>query len=76
MRKQGTFIDITDIDLRKEDLSWLKDIIKNRQNEAALEDDEEVVGICMRLLVVISYLITGLDNPRKLHFVKDQKARK
>jgi len=67
--KKRTIIDITDVDLRKEDLLYFIDVIKNRQygkDRFGRELDEEESKIHFRLLMFLRHLIAGLDHPKML----------
>lgn len=62
-----TMIDITDVDLRKDDLIYFIDVIKNRQygkDRFGGELDEEESDIHLRLLIFLRHLIVGLDHPK------------
>jgi len=64
-----TMIDITDVDLRKDDLSYFIDVIKNRQygkDRFGGELDKEEEEIHFRLLMFLRQVIAGLDHPKTL----------
>ena len=64
-----TRIDITDVDLRKDDLFYFIDVIKNRQygkDRFGGELDEEESEIHLRLLMFLRGIIASLDHPKTL----------
>jgi len=77
MEEKRLFLEITDIDLRKDDLLYFVDVIKNRQHGMIRSSKrnklvEEELAIHTRMLIVLRKLIASLEKPSTGHVILDQ----
>ena len=76
MKEKRLFLDITDIDLREDDILYFIDVIKNRRHGIIRSSkreklDEEEIAIHTRFMIVLRKLAASLNRPHTGHIVID-----